>query len=254
MHQVNNFDASGVQLSELIAEELRSRGGGLYFSGVNTRVFQVFKNSDLLRKIGDSHVHTSTRSGIRERCARAFARSSAWHVNIPCLLNARNLKKETGKSCQGRASPLHAHAGGCSRREKECLVKILVVVDESPSAFDALRAAAAITARLGAELWVLVVSSGHPRHRGSTAGRRRHSHGRARAVAGRISDLAQGCRATGAGRFLVPPASVKLQDVPQGYLAAAVQPIGSRVMFCERFGNFIDEATMRSTLTTMTCW
>jgi len=44
MHRVNNFDARGVQLLELIAEELRSRGGGLYFSGVNTRVFQVFKN------------------------------------------------------------------------------------------------------------------------------------------------------------------------------------------------------------------
>ena len=39
-------------------------------------------------------------------------------------------------------------------------MKILVVVDERFSAFDAVNAAAAITARLGAELGALVVRSG----------------------------------------------------------------------------------------------
>ncbi len=72
MHQVNNFDASGVHALEQVNEELRERGGGLYFSGVNARVFQVFKNSGLLREFGDARIHSSTRSAIRQAMRESF--------------------------------------------------------------------------------------------------------------------------------------------------------------------------------------
>jgi SulP family sulfate permease len=72
MHQVNNFDASGVHVLEQVNEVVRGRGGGLYFSGVNTRVFQVFKNSGLLREVGDGHIRDSTRSAIRQAMRESF--------------------------------------------------------------------------------------------------------------------------------------------------------------------------------------
>jgi SulP family sulfate permease len=72
MHQVNNFDASGVHVLEQIGAQIAERGGGLYFSGVNTRVFQVFKNSGLLREIGESHIGSSTRAAIRQAMRKSF--------------------------------------------------------------------------------------------------------------------------------------------------------------------------------------
>jgi len=72
MHQVNNFDASGVHVLEQIVAQLGARGGGLFFSGVNARVFQVFKNSGLLREIGESHISSSTRAAIRQAMRESF--------------------------------------------------------------------------------------------------------------------------------------------------------------------------------------
>jgi SulP family sulfate permease len=72
MHQVNNLDASGVHLLKLIENDLKTRGGGFYFSGVNNRVFGVFKNSGLLHYIGDSHIRSSTRSAIRQAMRESF--------------------------------------------------------------------------------------------------------------------------------------------------------------------------------------
>jgi SulP family sulfate permease len=72
MHQVNTFDASGVHVLEQIVPQLGARGGGVFFSGVNARVFQVFKNSGLLREIGEAHIRSSTRSAIRQAMREAF--------------------------------------------------------------------------------------------------------------------------------------------------------------------------------------
>ena len=120
-------------------------------------------------------------------------------------------------------------------------MKILVVVDGRPSAFDALSAAAAITARLGAELGVLVVRSGTlATEDPPPVGVDIPTGERGQLPAG-IQILLGAAEQLGQAGLLVPPASVKLQDVPQGYLFAAAQPTGARVMFCERFGNFIDE-------------
>jgi SulP family sulfate permease len=72
MHQVNNFDASGVHVLELVLAELVRRGGGLYLSGVNTRVFQVFKNSGLAPAIGEGHFRSTTGSAIRQAMRDSF--------------------------------------------------------------------------------------------------------------------------------------------------------------------------------------
>jgi SulP family sulfate permease len=72
MHQVNNLDASGVHVLEQVVGELKARGGGLYFSGVNNRVFQVFKNSGLLLEVGDTHIRSRTGSAIRQAMRESF--------------------------------------------------------------------------------------------------------------------------------------------------------------------------------------
>jgi SulP family sulfate permease len=65
MRQVNTLDASGVHVLEVILEETRRRGGSLYFSGVNHRVFEVIKNAGLLKEVGETHLRTATGSAIR---------------------------------------------------------------------------------------------------------------------------------------------------------------------------------------------
>ena len=66
MHKVNTMDASGVHILEIVFEEVKSRGGTILFAGVNHRVFEVIKNSGLLKEIGESHVRTSTGAAIRK--------------------------------------------------------------------------------------------------------------------------------------------------------------------------------------------
>jgi len=65
MRQVNTLDASGIHVLEIILEETRRRGGSLYFSGLNHRVFEVIKNAGLLREIGETHLRTATGAAIR---------------------------------------------------------------------------------------------------------------------------------------------------------------------------------------------
>jgi len=93
MHQVNNFDASGVHLLEQVAEELRGRGGGLYFSGVNNRVFQVFKNSGLLTQIGEAHIRSSTRSAIRQAMRESFCPLICAACEFEVFHECRDLKR-----------------------------------------------------------------------------------------------------------------------------------------------------------------
>jgi anti-anti-sigma regulatory factor len=113
MHQVNNFDATGVHVFEEILGQLRERGGGFYFSGVNARVFQVFKNSGLLGKSGRA-VRSTTRSAIRRPCG-VFAWAYVLHANLQCFMSA-GLKLATGKS-SARAGALSARgAQGLEQR------------------------------------------------------------------------------------------------------------------------------------------
>jgi SulP family sulfate permease len=72
MHHVNILDASGIHILEIILEDIRRRGGGIYFSGVNHRVFDVLNNSGLLKEIGHTHIHTTTNKAIRQAMRESF--------------------------------------------------------------------------------------------------------------------------------------------------------------------------------------
>jgi SulP family sulfate permease len=84
MHQSNIMDASGVHVLEILLEEVRLRGGGLYFSGVNHRVFEVFKNSGFLREIGESALRSTTYAAIRQAMRESFcpAVCAACEINV----------------------------------------------------------------------------------------------------------------------------------------------------------------------------
>ena len=66
MHKVNTLDASGIYILELLLEEIKQRGGGLFFAGVNYRVFEVIKNSGLLNDVDATHIRTSTGTALRK--------------------------------------------------------------------------------------------------------------------------------------------------------------------------------------------
>jgi SulP family sulfate permease len=72
LHQANILDASGIHLLEILLEEVEERRGGLYFAGVKPRIFQVLKNSGLLREVGESHFRTATGSAIRQAMRESF--------------------------------------------------------------------------------------------------------------------------------------------------------------------------------------
>ena len=72
MHRVNTMDASGIHCFELIHDEIKRRGGGMYFAGVCHRVFEIFKNSGFLKDIGESHVRSRTRSTVRQAMKESF--------------------------------------------------------------------------------------------------------------------------------------------------------------------------------------
>jgi SulP family sulfate permease len=72
MHQVNTLDASGVHVLEVILEHIRKRGGGIFFSSVNQRVFDVLNNSGLLKDIGHTHIRRTTGAAIRQAMRESF--------------------------------------------------------------------------------------------------------------------------------------------------------------------------------------
>ena len=72
MHKVNTLDASGIHILEIILDDIRKRGGGIYFSGVNQRVFDVLNNSGLLKDIGHTHIRSTTSVTIRQAMRESF--------------------------------------------------------------------------------------------------------------------------------------------------------------------------------------
>jgi len=72
LHQTNILDASGIHALEILLDEVRERGGGLYFAGVKPKIFQVLKNSGLLREVGETHFRTTTGSTIRQAMRESF--------------------------------------------------------------------------------------------------------------------------------------------------------------------------------------
>jgi SulP family sulfate permease len=93
MHQVNILDASGIHALEILLEEVQERGGGLYFSGVKPRVFEVFKNSGLLREVEESHFRTTTGSAIRQAMRESFCPATCATCEYIVFVECPELKK-----------------------------------------------------------------------------------------------------------------------------------------------------------------
>jgi hypothetical protein len=53
-------------------DDIRKRGGGIYFSGVNQRVFDVLNNSGILKDIGYTHIRSTTSAAIRQAMRESF--------------------------------------------------------------------------------------------------------------------------------------------------------------------------------------
>jgi SulP family sulfate permease len=73
MHQVNTLDASGIHILEIVLSQIRERNGGLYFSGVNRRVFNVLNNSGFSKDIGYTQIRRTTSAAIRQAMRGSFS-------------------------------------------------------------------------------------------------------------------------------------------------------------------------------------
>jgi SulP family sulfate permease len=93
MHRVNTMDASGIHALEIIQEEIRRRGGGLYFAAMNHHVFDVFKNSGFLSEIGESHIRTSTGAAIRQAMRETFCPAVCAACEVTIFEECPELKK-----------------------------------------------------------------------------------------------------------------------------------------------------------------
>jgi SulP family sulfate permease len=93
MHKVNNLDASGIHVLENLLAELRRRRGGLYLSGVNHRVFEVLKNSGLLKDVGEDHIHIATGAAIRQAMRESFCASVCAACPVVVFQECPDLKK-----------------------------------------------------------------------------------------------------------------------------------------------------------------
>jgi SulP family sulfate permease len=93
MHDVNILDASGVHALEIVLDEVGERGGGLYFSDVNPRVLQVFKNSSLLGQVGEGRVRTSTGTAIRQAMMESFWPAICATCEYAVFMECPELKK-----------------------------------------------------------------------------------------------------------------------------------------------------------------
>ena len=93
MHQVNTLDASGIHVLEILLEEVRRRGGGLFFAGVNHRVFEVFKNAGFLKEIGEPHLRITTGAAIRQAMREAFCPAICATCEFDVFQECPELKK-----------------------------------------------------------------------------------------------------------------------------------------------------------------
>ena len=93
MHRVNTIDASGMHVFEILLEEVSRRGGAIYFSGVDHKVFEVFKNSGFLKEIGETHIRGTTRKGIRQAMRESFCPAICASCDYVIFEECPDLKK-----------------------------------------------------------------------------------------------------------------------------------------------------------------
>lgn len=93
MHHVNTIDASGIHILEILLEDIRLRGGGIYFAGVNHRVFEVLNNSGLLKDIGHTHVRSTTGKAIRLAMRESFCPAICAVCDVAVFQECKDLSK-----------------------------------------------------------------------------------------------------------------------------------------------------------------
>jgi sulfate permease, SulP family len=93
MHHVNILDASGIHVLEIILEDIRQRGGSIFFSGVNHRAFDVLNNSGLLKEIGHTHIHKTSYRAIRQAMRESFCPAICAACPAAVFTECEELKK-----------------------------------------------------------------------------------------------------------------------------------------------------------------
>lgn len=120
-------------------------------------------------------------------------------------------------------------------------MKILVAVDRKPASAAAIHAAAQIADRLGGELAVITVRPGtHATEAPPPVGVDIPTQDRSSLPEG-IQILLQAADTLAVAGLLDPVAQIKLRDLPYGHVFFAPTTRGGRMLFCERFGNLVDE-------------
>ena len=119
------------------------------------------------------------------------------------------------------------------------MIKLLVYTDGKPASTRALRYAAVLQKRLGAELAVITVRSGtHSAEDPPTVGRPVSLEDKALLPRG-LQILAESLDTLAAEGILDRPRTITIRDVSQGYLFVCKSPSGERIPFYECFGDFI---------------
>jgi nucleotide-binding universal stress UspA family protein len=120
-------------------------------------------------------------------------------------------------------------------------LKILAVIDGKPASAAALKAAAQLSERLGAELGVITVRSGtHATETPTPVGVDIPGGDRQNLPEG-IQLLLRAADILVEAGLLAPVTQFKLHDLPQGHVFFAPKTNGERVLFSERFGSLVDE-------------
>ena len=120
-------------------------------------------------------------------------------------------------------------------------MKILAVIDGKPASAAALKAAAQLSERLGAELGVITVRSGTHATETPTPVGVDISGGDRQNLPEGIQLLLRAADILVEAGLLAPVTQFKLHDLPQGHVFFAPKTNGERVLFSERFGSLVDE-------------
>ena len=131
---------------------------------------------------------------------------------------------------------------GCTvAHERSRALKILAVIDGKPASAAALKAAAQLSERLGAELGVITVRSGTHATETPTPVGVDISGGDRQNLPEGIQLLLRAADILVEAGLLAPVTQFKLHDLPQGHVFFAPKTNGERVLFSERFGSLVDE-------------